>query len=166
MAWRGARWTALLAITSVAGAIADTLLPAVAGHTVDVVLRAAAGPAADASRAGRWLAGCIALIVVIVACDALGQLATGMSTAAATEWLRRKLASHVFASGLRLPERFPAGDLVGRVIGGAADAGGAPASGLLALAAVIPPVGSVIALALIDPWLAVAFAAGLPVLAV
>src|SRR5713226_5762477 len=169
MAWRGGHWAALLAITSVAGAIADTLLPAVAGHTVDVVLRAAvtsAGPAGDASRAGRWLAGCIALIVVIVACDALGQLATGMSTAAATEWLRRKLASHVFASGLRLPERFPAGDLVGRVIGGAADAGGAPASGILALAAVIPPVGSVIALALIDPWLAMAFAAGLPVLAV
>ena len=169
MAWRGGHWAFLLAITSVAGAIADTLLPAVAGHTVDVVLRAAvtsAGPAGDASRAGRWLAGCIALIVVIVACDALGQLATGMSTAAATEWLRRKLASHVFASGLRLPERFPAGDLVGRVIGGAADAGGAPASGILALAAVIPPVGSVIALALIDPWLAVAFAAGLPVLAV
>jgi ATP-binding cassette, subfamily B, bacterial RamA/AmfB len=169
MAWRGGHWAALLAITSVAGAIADTLLPAVAGHTVDVVLRAAvgpAGPAGDTNRAGRWLAGCIALIVVIVACDALGQLATGMSTAAATQWLRRKLSSQVFASGLRLPERFPAGDLVGRVIGGAADAGGAPASGILALAAVIPPVGSVIALALIDPWLAVAFAAGLPVLAV
>src|SRR5260370_27893896 len=45
MAWRGARWTALLAITSIAGAIADTLLPAVAGHTVDVVLCVAGWPA-------------------------------------------------------------------------------------------------------------------------
>src|SRR5258708_27674978 len=71
MAWRGGHWAALLAITSVAGAIADTLLPAVAGHTVDVVLRAAAGPAADTSPAHRWLAGCIALILVILALHSL-----------------------------------------------------------------------------------------------
>ena len=50
MARHGAHWTALLAITSITGAVADTLLPAVAGHTVDVVLRVAAapGPAAGA----------------------------------------------------------------------------------------------------------------------
>src|SRR5260370_15631985 len=89
-----------------------------------------------------------------------------MSTAAATEWLRCRLAGHIFASGLRLPERFPAGDVVGRLIGGGAEAGSAPASGVLAVAAVIVPAGSIIALALIDPWLAVAFAAGLPALAV
>ena len=165
MAWRGARWTALLAVTSIAGAIADTLLPAVAGHTVDVVLGVAAAPGA-ASHTAYWLAGCIALIVVIVSCGALGQFAAGMSTAAATEWLRHRLAGRIFAGGLRLPERFPAGDLTGRVIGGAADAGSAPASGVLAVAAVIAPAGSIIALALIDPWLAVAFAAGLPALAI
>ena len=50
MAWRGAHWTALLAITSIAGAIADTLLPAVAGHTVDVVLGVAAAPGAAQAR--------------------------------------------------------------------------------------------------------------------
>ena len=165
MAWRGAYWTALLAVTSIAGAIADTLLPAVAGHTVDVVLGVAAAPGA-ASHTAYWLAGCIALIVVIVSCGALGQFAAGMSTAAATEWLRHRLAGRIFAGGPRLPERFPAGDLTGRVIGGAADAGSAPASGVLAVAAVIAPAGSIIALALIDPWLAVAFAAGLPALAV
>ena len=165
MAWRGAHWTALLAVTSIAGAIADTLLPAVAGPTVDVVLGVAAAPGA-ASHTARWLAGCIGLIVVIVSCGALGQFAAGMSTAAATEWLRHRLAGRIFAGGLRLPERFPAGDLTGRVIGGAADAGSAPASGVLAVAAVIAPAGSIIALALIDPWLAVAFAAGLPALAV
>ena len=173
LARRGARWTVLLAITSIAGAVAATLLPAVAGHTVDVVLRAAAAPGADpgadpgaASSTAHWLAGCTALIILIVACGALGQFATGMSTAAATEWLRHRLAGHILDCGLRLPGRFPAGDLVGRLIGGAAAAGGAPASGVLAVAAVIAPVGSIIALALIDPWLAVAFAAGLPVLAV
>jgi ATP-binding cassette subfamily B protein len=168
-AWRGAHWVGLLAVTSVAGAVASTLLPAVAGHTVDVILRAAEQPgtaAGAASRSSHSLAGCIALILLIVICDAAGQFATGMSTAGATEWLRHRLASHVFACGLRLPTRFPIGDLVGRVTGGAADASYAAASGVPALAAVIPPVGSIAALALIDPWLAVAFAAGLPALAV
>jgi ATP-binding cassette subfamily C protein len=36
MAWRGGHWAILLTITSVAGAVADTLLPWIAGHTVDV----------------------------------------------------------------------------------------------------------------------------------
>ncbi len=169
MAWRGGRWAVPLAIMSIAGTIADTLLPWVAGHTIDVVLRTAAAPgptAGTASRAGVWLAGCVALIFVIVVCGALSQYATGMSTAAATAWLRHRLTSHVFAGGLRLRQRFTAGDLVGRVIGGAADAGYAPATGVLAVANLIPPVGSVTALVLIDPWLALAFAAGLPVLAV
>ncbi len=169
MAWRGGHWAFILAITSVAGAAAETLLPAVAGHTVDVILRAAAQPGPAAGQAGRtshWLAGCIALILVIVACEAAGQFATGMSTAGATEWLRHRLARHVFACGLRLSRRFPAGDLVSRVTGGAADASYAAASAVPAVAAVIPPVGSIVALALIDPWLAVAFAAGLPALAI
>jgi ATP-binding cassette, subfamily B, bacterial len=168
MAWRGRHWATLLVVTAVGGAVADTLLPAAAGHTVDLMLRLAAAPGTPgaAARASHWLAGCIALMVVIVACAALGQLATGMSTAAATAWLRCTLAGHVFACGLGLRRRFPDGDLASRIIGSAADAGYAPASGVLGLAAVIPPVGSVIALGLIDPWLAAVFAAGLPALAV
>jgi ATP-binding cassette subfamily B protein len=61
---------------------------------------------------------------------------------------------------------FGAGDTVSRVVAGAADAGTAPASMLLAATAVIPPLGSVAALGLIDPWLAAAFAAGFPAFAV
>jgi ATP-binding cassette, subfamily B, bacterial len=163
--WRGGHWAALLGITSIAGAAADTLLPAVAGKTVDVVLGAAEQPG-TAGRTGHWLAGCAGLILLIVACEAAGQFATGMSTAGATEWLRLKMAAHIFACGIRLPRRFPAGDLVGRITGGTADASFAAAGAVPAVAAIIPPVGSVIALALIDPWLAAAFAAGLPVLAI
>jgi ATP-binding cassette subfamily B protein len=165
MAWRCGRWAALLAVASIAGAVADTLLPAVVGHTVDVTLRTVA-PGAAPSQVGSWLIRCIALICLVVATEALGELATGRSTAAGTRWLRRRLTGHVFGCGLSLSERFPAGDLVGRVIGGAADASYASASTVLAIAAVIPSAGSIIALGLIDPWLAVAFAAGLPVLAV
>jgi ATP-binding cassette subfamily B protein len=167
MAWRGGHWAVLLAAAAVGGAVADTLLPAAAGRTVDVMLRLAAAPAAPgaASRASQWLAGCIALMAASVACTAVVQLATGLSTAAATAWLRRALAGHVLACGLRLPGRFPDGDLASRLIGSAADAGYAPASGVLAIAGIIPPAGSVVALGLIDPWLAVVFLAGLPVLA-
>src|ERR1700734_890321 len=101
MTRRGGHWAALLAFTSIVGAAADTLLPAAAGHTVDVMLRAS-GPGAAASQASRWLACCIALIGVVVICDAAGDFATGMSTAGATQWLRHKLAGHLFACGLRL----------------------------------------------------------------
>jgi len=50
-------------------------------------------------------------------------------------------------------------------VGGTAEAGAAPASVVLAVTAVIPPAGAVIALGLIDPWLVAAFAAGFPALA-
>jgi ATP-binding cassette, subfamily B, bacterial len=162
--WRGGHWAALLGVTSVVGAGADTLFPAVVGKTLDVILRAAEQPGA-VNRSGHWLAGCAGLILLIVVCEAAGQLATGMSTAGATEWLRLRLAAHVFTCGIRLPQRFPAGDLVGRITGGTADASFATAGAVPAVAAIIPPVGSIIALALIDPWLAAAFAAGLPMLA-
>jgi ATP-binding cassette, subfamily B, bacterial len=169
MTWRSGHWAALLAVASITGALADVAFPAVAGHTVDVVLRTAArtaGPPGPGGPAGRWLAGCAALIALIVACSAAGQLAADMSTAGGIRWIRRRLAGHVFDAGLRLPRRFSDGDLVSRLVGGTADAGAASTGGILAVAAVIPPVGSIAALALIDPWLAVAFAAGLPVLAV
>jgi ATP-binding cassette, subfamily B, bacterial len=166
MVRRCGRWAGLLAITSVAGAAASTLFPAVVGHTVDVMLRAVSASGSATARADRWLAACVALILVIVACSALGQLATGMSAAAGTQWLRNKLAGHVFACGTGLTERFPVGDLTGRMIGGAADASYASASGVQTASAVITPLGSIVALGLIDPWLAVAFAAGLPALAV
>lgn len=173
MAWHCRHWAGLLAIVSITGAVADTLLPAVIGHTVDVMLRAggppgeaAAGPGPTLSQVGSWMTGCLIVICLIVACAAVGQLATGMSTAAATGWLRRRLTGHMFACGLDLTERFPVGDLVSRVTGGAADASYASASGVLAIAAVIPSAGSIIALGLINPWLAVTFAAGLPLLAI
>jgi len=60
MARHGAHWTALLAVTSVTGAVADTLLPATAGHTVDLVLRSVSGPgqaSGTPERASYWLAG-------------------------------------------------------------------------------------------------------------
>jgi ATP-binding cassette subfamily B protein len=155
----GITWVLPLAIVSTVGAAAGTLLPAVLGRAVDATL---AGPVAP----GSWVLGCGALIGVIVACDALHELAAGSSTADATAWLRRRVVRHVLAAAPRLTPRFQAGDVVSRLTGGTTDAGGGPAAGVMAVTSLVPALGSPVALALIDPWLALAFGAGLPVLAI
>jgi ATP-binding cassette subfamily B protein len=183
---QGGRWLALLGAASVAAAVAQVLLPAAIGHAVDAVL---AGNV-TASDPARPLTACAILVAVIVGGGAVSDLATGVSGATATARLRRLLAGHLIAVGPRLltsatasartatnttvstaagtggNSDFSAGDTVSRVIAGAADAGTGPASVLLAAIVVIPPLGSVVALGLIDPWLVAAFAVGFPALAV
>jgi ATP-binding cassette subfamily B protein len=178
---QGGRWLALLGAASLAGAAAQVLLPAAVGHAIDAILtgNATAGHRAAGNLVGP-LAACAILVAVIVGCGAVTDLATGISGATATARLRRLLAGHVVAVGPRLltsattstggnsnsSTDFSAGDTVSRVVAGAADAGTAPASVLLAAVALIPPLGSVIALWLIDPWLVAAFAVGFPAFAV
>ena len=183
---RGGGWLALLGAASLAGAVAQVLLPAAVGHAIDAILvgNARPGNLAVGNPPGS-LAACALLVAVIVGCGAVTDLATGISGATATARLRRLLAGHLVSVGPRLltgatanPNTaasritnrdgntdFSPGDTVSRVVAGAADAGTAPASVLLAVIAVIPPFGSVIALGLIDPWLVVAFAVGFPAFA-
>jgi ATP-binding cassette, subfamily B, bacterial len=191
---QGGGWLALLGVASLAGAAAQLLLPAAVGHAIDAMLagNASASGLAASNLAGS-LVGCVILVAVIVGCGALTDLATGVCGATATARLRRLLAGHVVAVGPRLLTSattntdtttstgtttgtaasaatstgtdFSAGDTVSRVVAAAADAGTAPASVLLTATGVIPPLGSVIALGLIDPWLVAAFAAGFPALA-
>jgi ATP-binding cassette subfamily B protein len=182
---QGGWWLALLGAASLAGAAAQVLLPAAVGHAIDAIL-VARGPASKLAVGDSPgpLVDCAILVALIVGCGAVTDLATGVSGATATARLRRLLAGHVVAAGPGLlagattssstaantssgsDADFSAGDTVSRVVGGAADAGTGPASALLAATAVIPPLGSVIALGLIDPWLVAAFAVGFPVFAV
>jgi ATP-binding cassette subfamily B protein len=179
---QGGRWLALLGATSLAGAAAQVLLPAAVGHAIDAILASnvTAGNPVGA------LTACAILVSVIVGCGAVTDFATGVSGATATARLRRLLAGHVVAVGpglltsgtankittINTPTSvggstdFSAGDTVSRVVAGAADAGTGPASVLLATTVVIPPLGSVVALGLIDPWLVATFAVGFPALAV
>lgn len=162
-------WLALLGGASLAGAAAQVLLPVAVGHAIDALIAGnqTAGNATAGSPA-RPLAACTVLVAVIVGCGAATDLATGVSGVAATAWLRRLLAGHIVAAGPSTGSSagFSAGDTVSRIVAGAADAGTAPASVLLAVVALMPPLGSVVALGLIDPWLVVAFAVGFPALAV
>ena len=163
-------WLTLLGGAALTGALAQVLLPAAIGRALDAMF-ASAHAAGSAHSAGsgqawaRWLAICAVLVAAIVVSGAATALATGTASATATAWLRRRLADHVLGCGPGLLRCFSTGNTVSRIVGGTADAGTAPASMVMTVTAVIPPAGSVLALGLIDPWLVVAFAAALPVLA-
>ena len=146
-----------LGTVSTASTAAALLLPAVLGRTLDHLL--AHAPAA------RWVWGCAGLVLLIGVLDACGTVLGGMVTACSTAWLRRSVIGHVLALGPRANSRFGNGELVARLVGNAAQAGTAPGAVAALLAALAGPVGGVIALGLIDPWLAAVFLAGAPVLA-
>ncbi|WP_229401769.1 ATP-binding cassette domain-containing protein [Micromonospora okii] len=150
-------WTVGLAVVTLTGAVAELLLPAALGLAVDAAL----------TGGSRWwpVAVC-ALVAVLVATDALGALASGYGAARATARLRGSLLRHLFALDVRAARRYPVGDLVGRLVGQAADAGQAATTVVLGAIAVLPPLGSVVALTLIEPALGVTLLAGLALLAV
>lgn len=153
----GGGWLVLLGCAALARATAQVLLPAATGRAVDVILTGGSK---------RWLLSCVVLVTVAVITEGAVQLAAGTASADATAWLRRLLAGHILGCGPRLSQFFSTGDTVSRVVGGTSDAGAAPASVVLAIVAVIPPIASVVALGLISPWLMAAFAVGFPALAV
>ena len=151
----GSGWTVLIAVTGIVGALAETALPAVLGRSLDALLHD--GPHGP-------LLLCIALLAVLTCCQVLEQLAVGAGVARATGARRHALIRHVLALGPAATYRFPAGDLVSRVVGSAAETGSAPVAVVWSATSLITPVGSLVALALIDPWLPAAFLLGAPLL--
>ncbi|SEF80538.1 ATP-binding cassette, subfamily B [Thermomonospora echinospora] len=149
---RGGGWVVVLAVAALADAAATVLLPAALGLAVDDVLTP--GPPGRAV----WL--CAGLVLVSAATDIVMEPATGAGTARATAWLRHTFVRHVLAMGPA--HRLDPGDVTSRVVGGAAEAGIAPVAVVRAAVAVLPPVGAVVALMLIDWRIAVALAVALP----
>ncbi|MFY1616085.1 ABC transporter ATP-binding protein [Micromonospora sp. WMMD736] len=153
----GGGWTAGLAAVALLGATAELLLPTALGRAVDAAL--GGGPP-------WWALAACGLVVALVCVDALMDLSSGFGAARATAGLRRHLLRHLFALDVRATRRYPVGDLVGRVVGQAADAGQAGNAVVLTVVAVLPPLGSVVALALLEPVLGITLLAGLVLLAV
>jgi ATP-binding cassette subfamily B protein len=144
------------AVCSVAVTVAELLLPAVLGRTVD----AAFGGAGIAGQ----VAAALGLVAVLVLGSMIADLAFGGVAARATQILRHALVHRVLAVSPRTP--LPdAGDLVSRLVAQAADAGRAGIAAVGLVSAVVLPVGSLVALLLIDPRLAGAYLAGAVVLA-
>jgi ATP-binding cassette subfamily B protein len=154
-----------LVVLDVVGAGAALAFPAALGRAIDLTVRAsrvgagAGGPSAPSAQGAILLA--TLLVTVAVAVDVATQLVAGRGTAEATGRLRRDLVAHVLSVGPRLVERTPPGDLVARLVGSTATAAKTVVVVAGMAAAVLPPAGAVIALTLIDPWLAVTFVVGM-----
>ncbi|PWG10794.1 ABC transporter ATP-binding protein, partial [Streptomyces sp. V2] len=144
-----------LALASVGATGAGLALPAVLGRALDLLLRG--------EGAGVWLGWCGGLVVVGVVLDGFVSVLAGTVDARTAAFLRRGVVRQVLALGPR--GRFEAGDLVARVVGSGAQAGASPAARAALAASVAGPVGGIVALGVLDPWLAVVFLAGAPVLA-
>ncbi|MGP3983228.1 ABC transporter ATP-binding protein [Streptomyces sp. KR80] len=153
---RGGAWVGVMVATSVVLSGIYIVLPTVLGKTVDAVL--------GSQDSALWLALSGALIFILVVSEALDDLVGGVAEARSTAWLRHRLVKHVLALGTRATRRFTTGDLVSRLVGNTARTGQV-ASGLVwAVMELVPPVGAIVALALIDPWLCLTFVVGLPIL--
>jgi len=152
----GGGWTVVLALAALLGAGAELLLPVTLGLAVDAALGTADH---------RWPLAAGGLVLLIVATDTLGSLADGAGTARATARLRQRLLRHLLALDPRAAARHSVGDLIGRLVGQAADAGRAGTTLVSGVTAALPPLGSVAALALLDWRLAATFLAGLLLLA-
>ncbi|HEU0088583.1 MAG TPA: ABC transporter ATP-binding protein [Pseudonocardiaceae bacterium] len=153
IARRGGGWLPLVGVAALVESVGTLALPSVLGHAVDAIV--AGGDSV------RWLSlatGLIALGVVGELIVISGGLICVADTAA---WLRDRLIRHVLAIGPEGSRRFDTGDLVSRVSSNAVDAAQAGLSVVTVGAAVLPPLGSLVLLAYIDPWLAAAFLAGL-----
>jgi ATP-binding cassette subfamily B protein len=148
-------WIALLALLALAIAAAELALPAVIGSAVDAVL--------DGRSAGVWVLTCGGLIAVLVACDALDDFAAGAAVARSTARLRHRLLAHVLALGSTPPRGLSAGEITARLVGNTAEAARIAPDVVRSVAGLVPALGGIVALALIDPWLCATFVAGLPV---
>ncbi|MDF3148760.1 MULTISPECIES: ABC transporter ATP-binding protein [unclassified Streptomyces] len=154
---RGGAWGGVQAAVSLLLAGVYVLLPAVMGRTVDAVL--------GRGDTALWLTLSALTVALLVVCDATDDYAGALANARCTAWLRHTLLGHVLDLGAPAARRHTPGDLVARLVGNTARAGSAPSGMVWAVTELVPPVGAVVALALIDPWLCLTFVAGLPLVA-
>ncbi|MEV7422499.1 ABC transporter ATP-binding protein [Streptomyces sp. NPDC091212] len=150
--------TTAVFVCSAASAGVSLALPAVLGRTLDLSL-------GRDGAAGSWLAVCVALITAEVLLDALEALLSGVTSARSTAWLRIRALTGLLAAPPERAARLTPGDLATRLSANATEAGTAPVSAAALAASLLAPAGAIVALFLIDVWTAVAFLAGLPLLA-
>ncbi|MEU4127534.1 ABC transporter ATP-binding protein [Streptomyces virginiae] len=152
----GGRTAAVLGCT-LAAAAAALAEPAVLGHTLDLLLRAdPSGPA--------WTLLCAAVIAAEVALDAAAARLTGEVDGRSTALLRRLGLARLLGTAPHHAARHAPGESAARLTAHAAEAGKVPTAVAHGVAALLPPLGAVAALFLIDPWTALTFLLGLPLL--
>ncbi|GAA0926470.1 ABC transporter ATP-binding protein [Nonomuraea longicatena] len=151
---RGGPWPGVLAVTTLAGAAGELALPYVMGRAVDALVTAQPG-------AVSWLIGCAGVTAVVALCESFGVWARGASGAHAAARLRRGILRHVLGVGQAMTRRFPAGELVTRAGLNAEETARAPEAVAGTLGLLVPTLGALVALTLIDPLLTLALGVGL-----
>lgn len=142
----------LLALATFIGAIAQILLPSALGRALDAL---------PGGGSVTWaLLACTGLIAIVVAGKVISDITTGTSNARCTAWLRMTLVRHLVAIGPAAARRFEPGDLVTRVTRNASEAGQVGTTAVLVGVGLVPPLGGIVALFLIDPWVGLTALAG------
>ncbi|MGW7441257.1 ABC transporter ATP-binding protein [Streptomyces sp. NPDC054849] len=152
----GGRTAAVLgcAVTAAVAALAE---PAVLGHTLDLLLRRdPSGPV--------WTLLCAVVIAAEVALDAAAARLTGEVDGRSTARLRRLALARLLWTAPHHATPYAPGETSARLTAHATEAGKVPAAVAHAAAALLPPLGAVAALFLIDLWTALTFLVGLPLL--
>jgi ATP-binding cassette, subfamily B, bacterial len=155
LAWQAAPWLGVLALTALAMAGAQLALPAVIGSAVDALF--------DRRSTASWVVVGGGLIAVLVAADALDEVATGAATARSTARLRHGLLEHLLAVGGGPVGSVRPGEITARLVGNTAEAARVAPDVMHSVAGLVPALGGIVALALIDPWLCAAFMAAMPI---
>ena len=148
-------WAVVLAANGVLLALAELALPALLGATIDDLLDAAVGAS---------IVALAVVVAVVLLAEATEDVAVAQATARSTSLLRTRVLRHVLAVGQRVPESFSTGELTARTVGNTAEAGSVAADAIRAAITMLPAVGGVVALFVIDRWLGVTFLLGAPVL--
>ena len=147
-------WAGALVLTSIVGAAAVVVVPALLGRAIDAIV--------SGSSSAMWLATTAVVVAVLVASETVMDFASGYATARGIGWLRHGLVSRLLTMGVRPAARFASGDLVGRLVANTEEAGGSGPKVVAAAANLIPSLGGVVALALIDYWLLLTFLIAVP----
>jgi ATP-binding cassette subfamily B protein len=148
----GQGWLPLIGLNALIGSGVTLALPTILGRSVDSIV---AG-----SGYTQWLMAAAGLIALGVAASIVDAFAGAACVAQTTAWLRHRLVKQIVHGGPEGTRAFETGDLVTRVSANATDAAQAGPAAVTAIAAIAPPVGSLVLLAVIDPWLAAAFFGG------
>jgi ATP-binding cassette, subfamily B, bacterial len=155
IARKAAGWLPVIAVSALLGTLGALALPMVLGRAVDSIVNGGSPV---------WFWAATGLVVLGIAVDLVDSYVGTACVAGTTAWLRDRFVRHVLAIGPR--HGFETGDLVSRVSGNAAEAANAGPAVVTVWMAVLPPAGSLVLLAYLDLWLAVAFLAGVSLVAV
>jgi ATP-binding cassette subfamily B protein len=150
--------TAVLGLCSTAAAGCALAVPAVIGHALDLMLDRRPGVV------GPWLALSAVLLAGEVLLEAARVLLSQLANARATAWVRIRALTGLLGTPLERAAPYSPGDVAARLCVNAADSGAAPAALATIVSSLLAPVGALVALALIDPWTAAVFLAGVPLL--